>query len=60
MSELSEARKAYGRYSKRHPVPMSFKCWMYFRTQGAKGGKLSKNDKVKAGKLGALVRWGKR
>ncbi len=56
MSHKITTRQRYERYRAKHPAPMSYKAWLYFREQGAKGGALSDNDKVAAGRAGVEAR----
>jgi len=51
---LAERYKAY---AIKHPSPISFMSWLWFRKQGQAGGKLATNQSA-AGKASAKKRWG--
>lgn len=52
-------RERYQRYAGKHPAPMSFKAWLFFREQGLLGARLSTTNHSAAGKTGMAKRWGK-
>jgi len=56
----SDLRERYQRYAGKHPSPMSFKAWMYFREQGLIGAQKSTTNHSEAGKIGMAKRWGKK
>ncbi len=60
--QVKSIRERYETYAAKHPSPISFMSWLWFRKQGSKGasgGKLATNQST-AGKASARKRWGRK